>query len=83
MKMMAIVKDGMGKACSKHGKVCNAHKILVEKPEWKRSLGRPMHRQDDNIRVNLKKTGWEGVDWIHLDQDRDPRWAAANMNINF
>jgi hypothetical protein len=27
----------------------NAYKILVEKPEWKRTLGRPRRRWDDNI----------------------------------
>jgi hypothetical protein len=25
----------------------------------------------ENIKVNLKNMGWEGVDWIHLAQDRD------------
>jgi hypothetical protein len=30
----------------------------------------------DNIRMDLKETGWEGVNWIHLAQDRD-QWRAA------
>jgi hypothetical protein len=54
----------------------NAYKILVGKPERKRILGRPKHRWEDNIRMDLKKTGREGVDWIHLAQDRD-RWRAV------
>jgi hypothetical protein len=29
----------------------NAYKILVEKPEGKTSLGRPMRRWEDNIKI--------------------------------
>jgi hypothetical protein len=31
---------------------------------------RPRCRWEDNIKMNLRKRGWEGVDWIHLVQDR-------------
>jgi len=41
-----------------------ANKHLVGKPVGKR----PRHRQEDIIRMDLKKIGWEGVDWIHLAQ---------------
>jgi hypothetical protein len=40
----------------------NAHNILVGLPEGNRSLGRPRLIWEDNIRVDLKETGWEGVD---------------------
>jgi hypothetical protein len=43
---------------------------LVGKPEGKRPLGRPMHRWEDNIRIDHKETGREGMNWIHLAQDR-------------
>jgi hypothetical protein len=43
--------------------------ILIGKPEWKRSLGRPSRRSEDNIKIDLREIGWEGVDWIHLVQD--------------
>jgi hypothetical protein len=49
----------------------NANKILVGKPEGKRPLGRHRCRREDNIRMDLREIGWEGVDWIHLGQDRD------------
>jgi hypothetical protein len=26
---------------------------------------------EDNIRMDLREVGWEGVDWMHLAQDRD------------
>jgi hypothetical protein len=81
--MMVIVKDGMGGARSTHGEVRNAYKMLVGKPEGKRSLGRRRHRWENNIRVDLKEIGWEGVDWIHLAQDRD-RWRAfVNTVMSF
>jgi hypothetical protein len=53
------------------GKIMNAYKILVGKPEGKIPPGSPRRRWDDNITMILVKIGWEGVDWIHLAQDRD------------
>jgi hypothetical protein len=35
----------------------NSYRILVEKPEEKRPLGRPRHRRVDNIKMDLTKTG--------------------------
>jgi hypothetical protein len=49
----------------------NAHNILVEKPEVKRSFGRHKHIWEDNIRMDLRETGWESMDWMHLTQGRD------------
>jgi hypothetical protein len=37
------------------------YKILVDKPERKRSLRRPRHRWKDNIKVNLREVGFEYV----------------------
>jgi hypothetical protein len=44
---------------------------LVGEPEGKRPLGRPRHGWVDNIKMDLRETGWIGVDWIDLAQDRD------------
>jgi hypothetical protein len=49
----------------------NVYKILVGKPDGKMPLGRPRHRWEHNIRMDLRKAGWECVEWIHLAQDRD------------
>jgi hypothetical protein len=54
--------------------------ILFGKPEGKRPLGRSRHRWEDNIRLDLREVGWEGVDWIHLAQDRDHWWAFGENN---
>jgi len=44
--------------------------MLVKKTEGKKPLGRPRHRWEDNIRMDVREIGWEGMNWIHLVQDR-------------
>jgi len=58
-------------------------RVLVGKPEGKRPLGRPRHRWEDNIKMDLQAVGCAGLDWIDVAQDRD-RWRAvvnAVMNL--
>jgi hypothetical protein len=50
-------------------------RILLGKPEGKRPLGRPRRRWVDNIKIDLREIGWDGMDWIDLAQDRD-QWRA-------
>jgi hypothetical protein len=45
-------------------------RVLTGNPEGKISLGRPRHSWEDNIKLDFKGTVWDGVDWIHLAQDR-------------
>ena len=45
------------------------HRVLVEKPEGKRPLGRSRRRWEDNIKMDLKEVGGDG-DWMELAQDR-------------
>jgi hypothetical protein len=40
----------------------NAYRILVSKPEGKRPLGRPRRTWVDNIKMDLREIGWDGVD---------------------
>jgi hypothetical protein len=51
------------------------YRVLVGKPEGRRPLGRPRHRWDNNIRMDLREVGCGCVDWMELAQDRD-RWRA-------
>ena len=54
-------------------------RVLVGKSEGKRPLGRPRHRWEDNIKMDLQEVGCGGMDCIELAQDRD-RWRAL-MNV--
>jgi len=58
------------------------HRVLVEKPEGKRPLGRPRRRWEDNIKMDLREVGG-GEDWMELVQDRDKWRALVNTVINF
>jgi hypothetical protein len=61
---------------------CFAYRILVGKPKGKRPLGRPRRRWVDNIKIDLRGIGWDGVDWIDMSQDRD-RWRVlVNTVLN-
>jgi hypothetical protein len=44
----------------------NAFNILVRKHDGKGQFGRPRHRCENNTRVDLRETGWEDVDSIHV-----------------
>jgi hypothetical protein len=61
----------MGQASSTNGEKRNACRILVGKPEGKRPLGRTRHRWVSNIKIDLGETGWDGTDWMNLDQVRE------------
>jgi hypothetical protein len=64
------------------GESRGAYRISMEKPEDRRSLGRPRCRWEDNIKMDLEKWDW-GLDWIDPAQDKD-RWRAimnAVMNL--
>jgi len=43
----------------------------VGKPEGKRPFGRPWHRWEDNINIDLQKVGCGDMDWVEQAQDRD------------
>jgi hypothetical protein len=60
----------------------NAYMILVGKPEGKTPLERRRRRWVDNINIDLREIGWDGVDWIDLAQDRDQWRALVNTVMN-
>ena len=58
------------------------HRVLVGKPEGKRTLGRPRHRCEDNIKMDLQEVGGGCGDWMELAQDRDRRRALVGTVRN-
>jgi hypothetical protein len=55
----------------------------VGKPEGKRPLRRPRCRWVDNIKMDLREIGWDGMDWIYLAQDMVQWRALLNTVMNF
>jgi hypothetical protein len=47
------------------------HNLYSSPSIIRRPLGRPRRRWVDNIKMNLREIGWDGMDWIDLSQDRD------------
>jgi hypothetical protein len=64
------------------GEKRNSYRILVGKPEEKRPLGRPRRRWVDNIKIDLREIGWDGVNLIDMAQDRDQWRALVNTVLN-
>jgi len=67
------------------GEMRNTYNVLVGKSGGERPLGRPRRKWEDNIRIDLMEIGWEGMNWIHLAQDRDQWRVIVNtlMSLQF
>jgi hypothetical protein len=72
----------MGRACSTNGEERNAYSILIGKPEGKRPLGRPRSTWVDNVKMDLRKMGWGGMDWLGLAQEWD-QWRALVNTVMY
>ena len=64
------------------GESRGVYRVLVGEAEGKRSLGRPRHRWEDNIKMDLQEVGCEGMDWIELAQDRGGWRTLVNAVMN-
>jgi hypothetical protein len=62
------------------GEKRNVYRLLVGKPEGKRSLGRPRRRWIDSIKMDHLEKRLNVVDWIGLAQDRY-RWRALVNSV--
>jgi hypothetical protein len=60
----------------------NACRILMGKPDGKKSQGRTRHRCVDNIKMDTRGIRQDGMDCNDLAQDRDRRSAIVNMVMN-
>jgi hypothetical protein len=60
----------------------NADITLVGKRERNGTLGRTRRRWVDNVKMDLREIGWNGMDWIDLAQDRDQWRGLVNTEMN-
>jgi hypothetical protein len=67
-------------ACMGEGR--GVYRVLVERHEGKRPLGRPRLRWEDNIKMDVREIGIDGVNWIQLAQDRVQWQACVNTVMN-
>jgi len=64
------------------GHVTCVYRVLVDRPEGERPLGRPRRRWEDNIKMDLREIGINGANWIQLAQDRVQWWVFVNTVMN-
>jgi hypothetical protein len=62
-------------------KMRNPYTNFIGKPEGKRPLERSRRRWENNIRMDLGKTGWEGVDRMHVNRDQWLVLVNTIMNL--
>jgi hypothetical protein len=67
-------------ACMGEGR--GVYMVLVGRPKGKRPLGRPRHKWEDSIKMDLREIGINEANWIQLAQDRVQWWACVNMVMN-
>jgi hypothetical protein len=58
------------------------YRVLVGRPKGKRPLRRPRRRWKDNIEMDLREIGIDGVNWIRLAQDMVQWRAFVNTIMN-
>jgi hypothetical protein len=54
----------------------------VGTPERKMPLGIPRRKCEDNIKMDLREIGWDGMDWSVLSQDRNQWRDFVNTVMN-
>jgi hypothetical protein len=52
-------------------------------PLYDEPTGRPRHKWEDSIKMDLQEVACGGVDWIELAHVRDRLWALVGKVINF
>ena len=60
----------------------SAFRILTGTPTGKRRLGKPRHRWEDNIRMDLNEIGIHTRNWVNLVEDKDYWRARVNVALN-
>ena len=55
--LLTIISHPSLKSSARMGQERGVYRVLVGKPEGKRPLGRPRHRWEDNIKIDLQEVG--------------------------
>jgi hypothetical protein len=71
IKMMKSRRMRWAGHVARMGEKRYAYRISVGKTQIKRPLGRPRCILGDNIKIDLREIGWDGMEWIDLAQDTD------------
>jgi hypothetical protein len=61
MRMIKSRRMGWAGKVARMGEKRNEYRIFVGKPEGKRPLRRPRRRWVDNIKMDLREIGWDGI----------------------
>jgi hypothetical protein len=61
----------------------NAYRILVGQTKCKRPFLRSKSIRESDTKIDVKGTGWQGVDLIRLAQDMGKWWAPINTVTKF
>jgi hypothetical protein len=68
--IVRVIKSRRVGYVARMGEGRGVYRVLLGRPEGKRSLGRPKRRWKDNIKLELREIGIDGAIWIQLAQDR-------------
>jgi hypothetical protein len=71
----------MGRTCDMHGEGRSVYGVLVGRPIGKTPLG-SSKLWEDNIKMDLREIGFDGVNWIWLAQDRVQWWTFVSMAMS-
>ncbi|KAJ4432133.1 hypothetical protein ANN_20749, partial [Periplaneta americana] len=72
----------MGRACSTYGRIQKCIQSVSWEASGKKTFGEARRRWEDNIKMDLRKVGYDGRDWINLAQDRDQWRAYVRVAMN-
>jgi hypothetical protein len=62
--------------------VCNLVSDIEGRTQTEGPLRKLRHRWEENINMDLREIGWDGMDWINQVQDMDHGRALVNTVMN-